>query len=56
MRTLLDDYVRQGYAVVATGYAGLGTPGVHTHLLGGLPRHELTIERRLHQDSPVRVA
>jgi pimeloyl-ACP methyl ester carboxylesterase len=34
VEALLDGYVRRGYAVVATDYAGLGTPGVQPYLLG----------------------
>ncbi len=31
---LLDDYVKRGYAVAATDYAGLGTSGAQPYLLG----------------------
>jgi pimeloyl-ACP methyl ester carboxylesterase len=31
---LLDSYVRRGYAVVATDYEGLGTPGTQAYLVG----------------------
>ncbi|WP_018654346.1 lipase family protein [Actinomadura flavalba] len=33
-RTYLGTWLRQGYAVVATDYIGLGTPGVHAYLDG----------------------
>lgn len=32
-REYLDAWLRQGFAVVATDYQGLGTPGVHPYLL-----------------------
>ncbi|MFC7475923.1 alpha/beta fold hydrolase [Dankookia sp. GCM10030260] len=35
LRRLLDGFVRRGYAVVATDYIGLGTPGPHPFLQGG---------------------
>jgi pimeloyl-ACP methyl ester carboxylesterase len=35
LRRLLDGFVRRGYAVVATDYVGLGTPGPHPFLQGG---------------------
>ncbi|MBN8921075.1 MAG: alpha/beta fold hydrolase, partial [Rhizobiales bacterium] len=35
IRDLLDGFVRKGYAVVASDYAGLGTPGDHPFLQGG---------------------
>lgn len=31
----LGHWLRQGYAVVASDYAGLGTPGLHSYLNGG---------------------
>lgn len=34
IRTLLDSFVSRGYAVVATDYEGLGTPGDHPFLQG----------------------
>ncbi|GGC30924.1 lipase [Siccirubricoccus deserti] len=34
LRTLLDGFVKRGYAVVATDYQGLGTPGPHPFLQG----------------------
>lgn len=34
IRTLLDGFVKQGYVVVASDYAGLGTPGDHPFLQG----------------------
>jgi pimeloyl-ACP methyl ester carboxylesterase len=34
IRTLLDSYVKQGYAIVATDYEGLGVPGDHPFLQG----------------------
>ena len=34
LRRLLDGFVRRGYAVVATDYIGLGTPGPHPFLQG----------------------
>lgn len=34
LRTLLDGFVSRGYAVVATDYEGLGTPGPHPFLQG----------------------
>ncbi|SDE26622.1 lipase family protein [Belnapia rosea] len=34
LRRLLDGFVRGGYAVVATDYQGLGTPGPHPFLQG----------------------
>lgn len=34
IRTLLDSFVKQGYVVVASDYAGLGTPGDHPFLQG----------------------
>ena len=37
IRVLLDGFVKQGYAVVASDYEGLGTPGVHP-FLQGVPR------------------
>ncbi|WP_431271181.1 alpha/beta fold hydrolase [Dankookia sp. P2] len=35
LRRLLDRFVRRGYAVVASDYIGLGTPGPHPFLQGG---------------------
>ena len=34
IRTLLDSFVKKGYAIVASDYAGLGTPGDHPFLQG----------------------
>ena len=34
IRTLLDGFVKKGYAVVASDYEGLGTPGDHPFLQG----------------------
>jgi pimeloyl-ACP methyl ester carboxylesterase len=34
IRTLLDGFVKRGYAVVASDYEGLGTPGEHPFLQG----------------------
>ena len=34
IRTLLDSFVKKGYVVVASDYAGLGTPGDHPFLQG----------------------
>ncbi|HWE90319.1 MAG TPA: lipase family protein [Pseudonocardiaceae bacterium] len=34
--TVLGDWLQQGYAVVATDYAGLGGPGVHPYLDGSV--------------------
>jgi pimeloyl-ACP methyl ester carboxylesterase len=34
LRAQFDAYLRSGYAVVATDYEGLGTPGVHPYLVG----------------------
>jgi len=34
-RSILDEYVKRGYAVAATDYEGLGTPGLHPYLQGG---------------------
>lgn len=34
IRTLLDGFVKRGYAIVASDYEGLGTPGVHPFLQG----------------------
>jgi hypothetical protein len=34
IRTLLDGFVKAGYAVVASDYAGLGVPGFHPFLQG----------------------
>lgn len=34
IRTLLDGFVKKGYVVVASDYAGLGTPGDHPFLQG----------------------
>jgi fermentation-respiration switch protein FrsA (DUF1100 family) len=31
---LLEDFLRRGYAVAATDYEGLGTPGLHQYLVG----------------------
>jgi acetyl esterase/lipase len=31
---LLNRWLARGYAVVRTAYEGLGTPGVHPHLVG----------------------
>ncbi|WP_420873794.1 lipase family protein [Nocardia huaxiensis] len=35
----LATWLRQGYAIVATDYIGLGTPGVHTYLDGRAEAH-----------------
>jgi pimeloyl-ACP methyl ester carboxylesterase len=34
IRTLLDGFVKKGYAIVASDYEGLGTPGAHPFLQG----------------------
>ena len=34
IRTLLDGFVKKGYAIVASDYKGLGTPGAHPFLQG----------------------
>jgi alpha-beta hydrolase superfamily lysophospholipase len=34
VETLLDGFVRSGYAVVQTDYEGQGTPGIHPYLVG----------------------
>lgn len=34
IRTLLDSFVKKGYVIVASDYAGLGTPGDHPFLQG----------------------
>ena len=33
-KSLLEAWIRKGYAVVRTDYEGLGTPGVHPYLIG----------------------
>nr|WP_239003492.1 lipase family protein [Nocardia panacis] len=38
-KNYLSTWLKQGYAVVATDYIGLGTPGVHTYLDGRAEAH-----------------
>src|SRR4051812_23881884 len=38
---LLNTWVKKGYAVVATDYDGLGTPGVHPYLNGNSEGHSI---------------
>lgn len=38
---LLEDFLRRGYAVAATDYEGLGTPGLHQYLVGPSQSHSL---------------
>jgi len=40
IRTLLDSFVRKGYAIVATDYEGLGVPGDHPFLQGVPTGHD----------------
>ena len=35
-KSLLEAWIKKGYAVVRTDYEGLGTPGVHPYLIGSL--------------------
>lgn len=38
---VLQEYVKQGWAVVASDYAGLGTPGEHPYLNGKVEAHNV---------------
>ncbi len=50
---MLDHYVRQGYAVVATDYQGLGAPGLPSFLQGAIEAHgALDILRAARQIEP----
>lgn len=40
-RDYLDHWLKQGYAVVATDYAGLGTPGLMSYLSGEVSAHSV---------------
>ena len=40
-RDYLDHWLTQGYAVVATDYAGLGTPGLMSYLSGDVAAHSV---------------
>lgn len=53
IRTLLDGFVQKGYAVVASDYQGLGTPGDHP-FLQGVPtgRNALDMLRAARQIEP----
>lgn len=42
MNQVVGTYVERGYAVVATDYEGLGTPGPHPYLLGGSAGRAMT--------------
>jgi len=39
VEALLDNYTKRGYAVVATDYEGLGTPGTQAYLVGDGEAH-----------------
>ncbi|MEU8415924.1 lipase family protein [Amycolatopsis japonica] len=52
-RTVLGAYLRQGFAVVATDYAGLGGPGVHPYLDGPVAAYgAIDIVRAMHRLAP----
>ncbi|WP_016691253.1 lipase family protein [Rhodococcus rhodochrous] len=40
-RTLFGDWLRRGFLIVATDYAGLGTPGVHQYLDAEVAAHNV---------------
>jgi hypothetical protein len=40
-RTYLASFLERGYAIVATDYVGLGTPGVHPYLNGPVAAHNI---------------
>ncbi len=46
---LLEDFLARGYAVAATDYEGLGTPGLHQYLVGPSQSHSLLDSARAAQ-------
>ncbi len=46
---LLEDFLRRGYAVAATDYEGLGTPGLHQYLVGPSQSYSLLDSARAAQ-------